>query len=98
MVLTAGRAARHQNGLVILYADTMTDSIRQLIAISKARREKQMAYNKEHGITPRSVVRAVQESLGNVLKGRQIAANQGNSRSFGLTMPNTRSVTIRLSV
>jgi excinuclease ABC subunit B len=75
LIQTAGRAARHLNGLVILYADTVTDSIRHLIAVTRARREKQIAYNQAHGITPRSVVRAVQESLGNVLKGRQIAAN-----------------------
>jgi excinuclease ABC subunit B len=75
LIQTAGRAARHLNGLCILYADKMTDSMKELISVSKARREKQLAYNTEHGITPRSVVRAVQESLGNVLKGRKIAAN-----------------------
>jgi excinuclease ABC subunit B len=75
LIQTAGRAARHLNGLVILYADKVTDSMKALISISKTRREKQLAYNTEHGITPRSVIRAVQESLGNVLKGRQIAAN-----------------------
>ena len=74
LIQTAGRAARHLNGLVILYADKVTDSIKGLLAISKTRREAQLAYNTEHGITPRSVVRAVQESLGNLLKGRQIAA------------------------
>jgi excinuclease ABC subunit B len=77
LIQTAGRAARHLNGLCILYADTITDSIRELISVSKARREKQLAYNHEHGITPKSVVRAVQESLGNLLKGRQLAAKVG---------------------
>ena len=77
LIQTAGRAARHLNGLVILYADRLTDSIKELIRISKERREKQLAYNNEHGITPRSVVRAVQESLGSLLKGRQIAAKAG---------------------
>ena len=77
LIQTAGRAARHLNGLVILYADTITDSIKELLRISKERREKQLAYNNAHGITPRSVVRAVQESLGNLLKGRQLAARVG---------------------
>ena len=75
LIQTAGRAARHVNGLVILYADTITHSIKELLQVSKDRREKQLAYNAEHGITPRSVIRAVQESLSNIFKGRQIAAN-----------------------
>src|SRR5277367_1002726 len=77
LIQTAGRAARHQNGLVILYADVMTDSIKELLAVSKARREKQVAYNTEHGLTPRTIIRAVQESLGSLLKGRQLAAKVG---------------------
>jgi excinuclease ABC subunit B len=75
LIQTAGRAARHINGQVILYADTMTGSIRQLIEISRDRRARQMAHNREHGITPRTVQRAIQESLAQILRGRQVAEN-----------------------
>ncbi len=63
LVQTAGRAARHENGRVILYADVMTDSLRRAIAICKTRRNAQEEYNREHGIVPHGVKRAVQESL-----------------------------------
>jgi excinuclease ABC subunit B len=63
LIQTAGRAARHLNGEVILYADVRTQSIQRFLAVSQHRRERQVAYNKEHNITPRSVRRAVEESL-----------------------------------
>ena len=62
---TAGRAARHLNGQVILYADEITKSIKAFLAISNYRREKQLKHNEEHNITPRSVSRAMENSLGN---------------------------------
>lgn len=72
LVQTAGRAARHVNGTVVLFADTLTGSIQALLRISDYRRKRQMDYNAAHGITPQSVVRAVQESLHVVIKGREI--------------------------
>jgi excinuclease ABC subunit B len=63
LIQTAGRAARHLNGEVILYADVRTQSIQKFLATSDYRRNRQIAYNREHNITPRSVSRAVEESL-----------------------------------
>jgi len=63
LIQTAGRAARHLNGEVILYADVMTDSIKKFLAVTEKRRQHQLEYNREHHITPRSVSRAVEESL-----------------------------------
>jgi excinuclease ABC subunit B len=72
LIQTAGRAARHVNGAVVLFADTHTDSIQKLIAITEYRRAKQIAYNEANGVTPTSVRRAVQESLHALLKGKEI--------------------------
>ncbi len=75
LIQTAGRAARHVNGEVVLFADIVTQSMEALMSISEYRRAKQMDYNERHGITPQTVRRAVQESLHTILRGREIEAS-----------------------
>ena len=83
LVQTAGRTARHERGRVILYADHRTDAIRDLLRITKAHRDKQMKYNEEHHITPKSVKRSINESAyvfkAAKTKAREERVELGNS-------------------
>jgi excinuclease ABC subunit B len=87
LIQTAGRAARHVNGEVVLFADAITQSMEALMSISEYRRTKQMDYNEKHGITPQTVRRAVQESLHTILRGREIESSviRESGGDFNLT-------------
>lgn len=86
LIQTAGRAARHLNGEVILYADVITQSIKNFLATSEYRRSKQMAYNQQHNITPRSVSRAIEESLSSGKDDEKaIAVIRDAGRDFDVT-------------
>jgi excinuclease ABC subunit B len=89
LIQTAGRAARHLHGEVILYADVMTDSIKKFLAVTEKRRERQIAYNTEHHITPRSVSRAVEESLAVYESSREEAAGVLNDAKMDVDLTQT---------
>ena len=74
LVQTAGRAARHLKGHVILYADKKTRSICEFLRICEYRRKRQIAHNEKHGITPQSVSRPIEERLGDRFGGQQANA------------------------
>lgn len=66
LIQTIGRAARHVNGRVILYADTITGSIDRAVSETKRRREKQIAFNTEHGITPQSIQKQIPDLIKDI--------------------------------
>lgn len=63
LIQTIGRAARNSEGHVIMYADNMTDSMRNAIEETSRRRELQQAYNEAHGITPKTIQKAVRDLI-----------------------------------
>ena len=65
LIQTIGRCARNENGKVIMYADTISDAMDEAIKETKRRREIQEAYNKEHGITPKTIVKEIKEIVTN---------------------------------
>jgi excinuclease ABC subunit B len=82
LIQTIGRAARNVNGRAILYADSMTGSMDKAIGETNRRREKQIAFNETHGITPQTV----QKRVADVMEGARVAAPgaaRGRTRSNG---------------
>src|SRR3989440_2683214 len=74
LIQTIGRAARHINGMAILYADRVTDSIRRALEETDRRRNKQIAYNEHHGITPKGVIKRIKDLIDGVYEAEDAEA------------------------
>ena len=78
---TAGRAARNADSLVIMYADKITDSMRQTIDETQRRREIQMKYNIEHGIVPKTIIKSIDNALGDSVSKNHVRDYSPNEES-----------------
>ena len=76
LIQTIGRAARHTEGTVVMYADTMTDAMQQAIEETTNRREQQQAYNEEHGIEPTTIIKEIRDLTDRVRSTTQDAEDR----------------------
>lgn len=88
LIQVAGRAARHINGEVLMYADTITKSMKKAIDETMRRREIQTEFNKKHKITPRTIEKAVREGIESYKKAREVIENvlEENDDEYDITL------------
>jgi excinuclease ABC subunit B len=91
LIQTIGRAARNVEGRVILYADTITGSIERALAETGRRREKQLAYNEEHGITPESIKRQIHDVMGHLTAREGLIVDTGDDERPHLVGHNLKA-------
>jgi excinuclease ABC subunit B len=100
LIQTVGRAARHVNGKVIMYADKMTDSMKRAIDETDRRRAKQAAHNKEHGIEPQTIYKAVRDLTDRVkvAEDRSAFGRDENGMSIGARLSKLPKAELRKMV
>ena len=96
LIQTIGRAARNADGMVVMYADTVTPSMRRAIDETERRREKQDAFNRAHGIVPKTVVKSVRELLELSAASDEAASAQRQGRTKAMTKPEKAAEIARL--